>query len=135
MADQHQGVYLAQRNQVRSNGSLAKACRSTKDTFIVNSQGLCCLYRCRPALAVKVKLYRNSAELMICNFDRNAMAINQIQYFFQQATRQRNVMTQVLSASDDSGFAESRKPHSLTPIKLRILKCSHWHQPIQEHLG
>src|SRR6185503_2077716 len=111
--DQHQGVYLAQRNQVRGNGSLAKGCRSTKDAFIKSSQGLCCLYLRWPAVAVEIKLDRNSAEPMIHDFDRDTIAIKQIQYFFQQATRQRNVMTQVFSARDDSGFAESRKPHRL----------------------
>src|SRR5690349_22948188 len=106
--DQYEGVYLAQRNQVRSNGRLAKGCRSTKDAFIGSSQGLYCLYLRWSALAVKVKLDRNSAEPMICNFDRDAMATKQIKYLFQQATRQCNVMRQVLSARDDSGFAESR---------------------------
>jgi hypothetical protein len=83
--DQYEGVYLAQRNQIRSNGSLAKGCRSTKDALIKSSQGLCCFYLRRPALAVKVKLSRNSAEPMICDFDRDAMAIKQIPYFFQPA--------------------------------------------------
>src|ERR1044072_8226452 len=119
--DQYQGVYLAQRDQVRGNGSLAKGCRSTKDAFIESSQSLCRLYLRWPAIAVEIKLDRNSAESMICNFDRDAMAIKQIKCFFQQATRQRNVMRQVLSARDDSGFAESRKPHRLSPIKLRVL--------------
>jgi hypothetical protein len=84
---------------------------------------------------VKVKLDMNSAESLIRNFDRDAMAMKQIKYFFQQTTRQRNVMTQVLSASDDSRFAESRQPHRLGPVKLRILKCSQSHQAIQKHIG
>src|ERR1043165_409207 len=133
--DQHQSVYLAQRNQVRGNGSLAKGCRSTKDIFIVNSQSLCCLHLRWPPVTVEIKIDRNSAEPMICNFDRNAMAIKQIKYFFQQTTRQRNVTTQVLSTRDDSRFAESRKPHRLGSIKLRILKCSQSHQAIQKHIG
>src|SRR5262249_11749255 len=100
-----------------------------------SSQSLGRLYLRWPAVAVEIKLNRNSAEPMICNFDRDAMAIKQIQYFFQQTTRQRNVMMQVLSASDDSGFAESRKPHRLGPIKLWVLKCSQSHQAIQKHIG
>jgi hypothetical protein len=63
----------------RSNGSLAKGCRSTKDAFIGSRQSLCCLYLRWPAVAVEIKLDRNSAESIICNFDRDAMAIKQIQ--------------------------------------------------------
>src|ERR1041385_1844280 len=133
--DQHQGVYLAQLNQVCGDGSLAKGCWCTKDAFIVSSQRLCRFYLRWPAFAVEIKLDSNSAEPMIRNFNCDAMAIKQIKYFFQQATRQCNVMTQVFSASDDSGFAESRKPHRLSPIKLRVLKCSQSHQPIQKHIG
>jgi len=72
---------------------------------------------------------------MICSFDHYAMAIKQIKYVFQQATRQHNLMTEVLSASDDWGFVESRKPHRLGPVKLRVLKCSQSHQATQEHIG
>src|ERR1700741_172107 len=133
--DQHQGVYLAQRYQVRSNCSFAKGCGSTKDTFIASSQSLCRLYLRWPAVAVEIKLDGNPAEPMIRNFDCDAMAIKQIKYFFQQPTRQRNVMTQILSARDDSRFAESRKPHRLGSIELRVLKCSQSHQAIQKHIG
>src|ERR1044072_8521870 len=133
--DQHEGVYLAQRNQVRSNGRLAKGCRSTKDAFIGSSQSLYCLYLRWSALAVKVKLDRNSAESSIRNSDCYAMAIKRFHYFWNKATRECNVMTQVFSARDDSGFAESRKPHRLGPVKLRVLKCSQSHQAIQKQIG
>ena len=73
--DQHQSVHFAERNQARSNGSLAKGCRSTKDAFIVKSQRLCRFYLRRPTVTTKIQLYRNSAESVIYNFDRDAMAI------------------------------------------------------------
>src|SRR5678816_2929277 len=133
--DQHQSVHFAERNQARSNGSLAKGCRCTKDTFIVSRHSLGCLYLGRSAVAVELNLKRNSAEPMICNLDRDAMALAQIEYFLQQAPRQGDMMNQVFSASDDAEFAKSRESHRLCLIKLRILKCSQAHQAIQEHIG
>src|SRR5688572_26074278 len=59
--DQHQSVHFAERNQARSNGSLAKGCRSTKDTFIVSRHSLGGLYLRRPAVAVE--LDRKSTRL------------------------------------------------------------------------
>ncbi len=133
--DQHQGVHFAERNQARSNGSFAKGCRSTKDTFIVSRHRLYCLYLGRPAVAVELNLKRNSAEPMICNLDCDAMTLAQIKYFLQQAPRQRDMMNHVLSASDDAEFAKGRESHRLCLIKLRILKCGQAHQAIQEHIG
>lgn len=77
--DQHQSVHFAERNQARSNGSFAKGCRSTKDAFIVSCQSLCRLYLGGPAVAVELNLKRNSAEPMICNLNRDAMALAQIE--------------------------------------------------------
>lgn len=72
---------------------------------------------------------------MICNLDSDAMALAQMEYFLQQAPRQRDMMNQVLSASDDAEFAKGRESHRLGLIKLRILKCSQAHQAIQKHIG
>jgi hypothetical protein len=39
----------------------------------------------RTAIAVEIDLDRNSAEPMICNLNGDAMALEQIEYIFQQA--------------------------------------------------
>src|SRR3989454_4474430 len=115
-------VHLAHRDQLRSNGRLSKRRRSAKNSVIASSQSLCSLCLSRTTIALEVHLNGNSNEPMVSNVNRDAIAVEQIEYLFQQPTRQSYVMKQILSTSDDSRFAEGRKAHRLSLVKLRILK-------------
>ena len=108
--DQHQGVHFAHRNQLRGNGRLAKSCRSTKDSVIASSQSRRRLLLTRTTIAVEIDLDRDSVEAMIGNVDCDAMPLEQVEHFLQQAARQSNVMKQVVRAGDDAGLpkVESR---------------------------
>src|SRR2546425_11128317 len=110
--NQHQRVHLAHRDQLRSNGRLSERRRSAKNSVIASSQSLCSLCLSRTTIALEVDLNGNSNEPMVSNVNRDAIAVEQIEYLFQQPTRQSYVMKQILSTSDDSRFAEGRKARS-----------------------
>src|SRR5215213_11523265 len=96
--DQHQRVHSSQCNQPSSNGRLTKRCGSTKDTFIVSSESFYRRYLISTGITLEVDLDRSPAKPMIRHFHCKAMALKQIEYFFQQASGQRDMMKQVLRA-------------------------------------
>jgi hypothetical protein len=84
---------------------------------------------------LEIDLNGNSTEPMVGHVNRDAITVEQIQDLFQQSTRQSDVMKQILSTSDDSRFAEGRKSHRLSLVKLRILKRGQPNQTIQKRIG
>src|SRR5260370_931966 len=60
----------------------------SKDSVIASSQSPCRLCLTRTTIALEIDLKRNSAETMVGHVNCDAMALEQIDHFFQQATRQ-----------------------------------------------
>lgn len=51
-------------------------------------------------ITVKTDFDTNVAESKICNVDGDAMAFKEIEYFFEQVSRKRDVMRQVRQSGD-----------------------------------
>jgi hypothetical protein len=130
--NEHERVHPALSNEPRSDDGLAKCCGGRQDTGLVAQHGVRCGLLLVPKLTLKLHIQATAVAAFVANGYANAKVGKHLANVIQTATRQPDVMREILCARDDARLVVRRQPHRLRFVELWILKGSQPKQAVSK---